>query len=95
MTVSNGATTTAPQELNSGRRKLATWSWALWDWAEQPYPTIFQTFIFATYIVSSPFGNPDSNAQWLAVAGAIAGLIVAVTSPVIDQATDQSGHRKR
>jgi len=96
MTVSNGATTTNHHaNLTPGRRKLATWSWALWDWAEQPYPTIFQTFIFATYIVSSPFGNPDSNAQWLAVAGAIAGLIVAVTSPVIGQATDESGRRKR
>ena len=91
MTVSNEATA-QPTKL---RRNLATWSWALWDWAEQPYPTIIQTFIFATYIVSSPFGDPDQNAQWLSVAGAIAGVIVALTSPIFGQATDTSGRRKR
>jgi UMF1 family MFS transporter len=26
--------------------KNATWAWMLWDWAEQPFPTIMQTFIF-------------------------------------------------
>jgi UMF1 family MFS transporter len=75
--------------------KLATWSWALWDWAEQPYPTIMQTFIFATYITSSYFGNPDANTQALALAGSIAGILVALISPVFGRRTDDSGRRKR
>ena len=75
--------------------KLATWSWALWDWAEQPYPTIIQTFIFATYITSSYFGNPDANTQALALAGSIAGILVALISPVFGRRSDDSGHRKR
>ena len=37
------------------RSKHATWAWMLWDWAEQPYPTIFQTFIFTTYITGLAF----------------------------------------
>lgn len=74
--------------------KKATWAWALWDWAEQPYPTIFQTFIFATYITSSYFGDPNQNAQALSVAGLIAGLLVAVISPVFGRRSDEAGHRK-
>ena len=77
------------------RSRRATWAWALWDWAEQPYPTIFQTFIFATYIVSESFGDPDANTQALALAGAIAGVAVAVISPVFGRRTDEAGHRKR
>jgi UMF1 family MFS transporter len=69
----------------------------LWDWAEQPYPTIIQTFIFATYITSSVFttdGNKDALAAQLGWAGAIAGLAVAVTAPIFGRRSDTSGRRK-
>ncbi len=75
-------------------RRIATWSWALWDWAEQPYPTIIQTFIFATYITSSAFGNPDANTQALSIANVIAGVLVAIISPVFGRRSDESGKRK-
>jgi UMF1 family MFS transporter len=75
-------------------QKRRVWAWALWDWAEQPFPTIFQTFIFATYITSSYFGDPDENAQKLSVAGLIAGLLVAVISPVFGRRSDEAGKRK-
>ena len=74
--------------------RRAVFAWSLWDWAEQPYPTIFQTFIFATYIVSSSFGNPDANTQALALAGAIAGIAVAIISPVFGRRSDEAGKRK-
>lgn len=75
-------------------QKRQVWAWALWDWAEQPFPTIFQTFIFATYITSSYFGDPDENAQKLSIAGLIAGLLVAVISPVFGRRSDEAGKRK-
>ena len=75
-------------------QKRRVWAWALWDWAEQPFPTLFQTFIFATYITSSYFGDPDENAQKLSVAGLIAGLLVAVISPVFGRRSDEAGKRK-
>jgi len=75
-------------------RRISTWAWALWDWAEQPYPTIIQTFIFATYITSKAFGNPDANTQALSVANIIAGVLVAVISPVFGRRSDESGKRK-
>ena len=94
MTVSNGATT-APQELTAGRRKLATWSWALWDWAEQPYPTIIQTFIFATYLASDYFGNPDDISAQIGAFNVVAGIIVALTAPMFGRRSDNNGTRKR
>ena len=76
--------------------KHATWAWMLWDWAEQPYPTIIQTFIFATYITSSYFGpNKDVLASQLGIGGAIAGLAVALSAPVFGRRSDAAGHRKR
>ncbi len=84
---------TTSNEAKPNRR--ATLSWALWDWAEQPYPTIIQTFIFATYITSSSFGDPDTITSQLGIAGGIAGLIVALTAPVFGRRSDESGHRKR
>lgn len=80
---------------NEARRgKLATWAWALWDWAEQPYPTLIQTFIFATYITSSAFGDPDANTQALSTAMIVAGVLVAIISPVFGRRADEAGRRK-
>ena len=83
--------------MNKAKSKHATWAWMLWDWAEQPYPTIIQTFIFATYITSPVFttdGNKDALAAQLGWAGAIAGLAVAVTAPIFGRRSDTSGRRK-
>jgi UMF1 family MFS transporter len=80
----------------TNRSKLATWSWALWGWAEHVYPTIMQTFIFATYITSGLFGkNKDLLSSQLGLATGIAGLLVAVFAPVLGQRADASGRRKR
>ena len=76
-------------------KKLATWAWALWDWAEQPYPTIIQTFIFATYITSEYFGDPHELSAQLGIASAIAGALVAVSAPVFGRRSDDAGNRKR
>jgi UMF1 family MFS transporter len=76
------------------RNRLATWSWALWDWAEQPYPTMIQTFIFATYIVSSAFGNKDANTSVLSVGSIAASVLVALSAPIFGRRSDDAGKRK-
>lgn len=75
-------------------KKRATFAWALWDWAEQPYPTIIQTFIFATYITSSYFGDPDQNTHMLSWAMIVSGIFVALISPVFGRRADEAGKRK-
>ncbi len=76
-------------------RRRAMWAWALWDWAEQPYPPIIQTFIFAIYITSPAFGDPDTLSAQLGIAGAIAGVAVALTAPIFGRRSDDAGNRKK
>ncbi|MBU6143888.1 MAG: MFS transporter [Acidobacteria bacterium] len=74
--------------------KLKTFSWMLWDWAEQPYPTIMQTFIFPVYLanaVATTAQQPDQSIAW---ALGIAGLIVAVIAPALGRRSDNNGRRK-
>lgn len=76
------------------RSKLTTFSWALWDWAEQPYPTLMQTFIFPVYLtgaVASGIKNADQQLGW---ATAIAGVMLALIAPVLGRRSDETGRRK-
>lgn len=66
----------------------------LWDWAEQPYPTIMQTFIFPVYLagaVATAAQNPDQAIGW-ATAGA--GVALALIAPVLGRRSDENGRRK-
>ena len=76
------------------RSKLSTWSWAIWDWAEQPYPTIMQTFIFPVYLTSAVAAGIKNADQQLGWATAIAGLLLALMAPVMGRRSDQNGRRK-
>ncbi len=75
-------------------KKNSTWAWALWDWAEQPYPTIMQTFIFPVYLagaVATAAQNADVALGWTT---AIAGVILALIAPVLGRRSDINGRRK-
>jgi len=75
-------------------KKNSTWAWALWDWAEQPYPTIMQTFIFPVYLagaVATAAQNADVALGW---ATAISGVILALIAPVLGRRSDINGRRK-
>ena len=74
--------------------KRATLSWALWDWAEQPYPTLMQTFIFPVFLVKAVGANVDNPDIWVGWSTAIAGLILAIIAPVMGRRSDTSGRRK-
>jgi UMF1 family MFS transporter len=85
-------------------------SWALWDWSNQPFNTVILTFVFtALYLTSDSFLMPEQVAltgadKDLAIAGltsglglaiTIAGIAVALLAPVIGQRSDAAGSRKR
>ena len=38
--------------------KLGQFSWALFDWANQPFFTVVTTFIFAPYFANVMIGDP-------------------------------------
>ena len=87
------AMTNADVAASKSKRK-GTFAWALWDWAEQPFPTIFSTFIFPIYITSTAFGSPEDTSRALGLATTIAGVMVALAAPVFGRRSDEAGRRK-
>jgi UMF1 family MFS transporter len=81
---SNGAST----------KKRGTFAWALWDWAEQPFPTIMQTFIFPVYLAGAVATAGDHADSQLGVATSVAGIILALIAPVLGRRSDENGRRK-
>ena len=73
---------------------MATAAWCLFDWANSPFPTIVSTFVFANYFVRVVAPDPDSGAALWALAGAVAGILTAIMSPVLGAFADQGGARK-
>ncbi len=78
----------------AAKKPRGTFAWALWDWAEQPFPTIFSTFIFPIYITSSAFGPEEDTSRALGLAATIAGIAVALVAPVFGRRSDEQGRRK-
>src|SRR5690625_2614251 len=68
--------------------------WSMWSWGNATVSAVMTTFVFGTYITSEAFGPGDRGAQYLAVATAVAGAIIALTAPVIGQRTDKAGRRR-
>lgn len=74
--------------------RLALVSWALYDWANSAFPTVILTFIFAAYFTRrvAPSGE-SASAMWGYALGA-AGLVIALTAPLLGAAADRLGRNK-
>lgn len=86
-----GATTASGQQT---KPRLLTWpvlAWGLWDWGSAAFNAVITTFVFATYLVSSSFGDTTSNQSRLSAGMAIAGLLIALLAPVTGQRADRAG----
>lgn len=82
-------------------------SWMLFDWAAQPHYTLVQTFLFAPYFANAVVENSTcgsliaegseraacGQSLW-GYAAAVAGLLIAIASPLLGAAADGSGRRK-
>ncbi len=69
-------------------------SWALYDWANQSFPTVIQTFIFAAYFTRRVAENETTGTAMWGNILAVSGLIVAFGGPVLGAIADQGGRRK-
>lgn len=69
-------------------------AWYLYDWACSSFSSVIVTFIFATYFTEKvAFNNIVGTAQW-GTAMSIAGLCIAILSPIFGAITDHEGRRK-
>lgn len=81
--------------MRGDRKGLARVAWSLFDWAAQPFFTLILTFVFAPYFATRVASDPASGQALWGWATAAAGLVVAVSSPVMGALADRSGARKR
>lgn len=74
--------------------RLGQYSWALFDWANQPFFTIITTFIFAPYFANVMVGDPiQGQAAW-AFTQSASGILIALMSPFLGAMADAGGPRK-
>lgn len=74
--------------------RAAIASWLLFDWAAQPWFTLVTTFVFGPYFAARLAADPvQGQASW-GYGAAVAGLVIAILSPVLGAVADASGSRK-
>jgi UMF1 family MFS transporter len=74
--------------------KLGQFSWALFDWANQPFFTVVTTFIFAPYFANVMIGDAVAGQTAWAFTQSASGIIIAVLSPFLGAMADAGGRRK-
>ena len=77
-----------------GAGPLAVASWALFDWATQPFYTLVVTFLFAPYFVNGFVGDADWGAALWAYATGGAELLAAIVAPALGAIADAGRPRK-
>ncbi len=82
----------ADEFVNSDKKGI--WSWMLFDFAAQPYHTLIITFIFAPYFASFVASDPVAGQSQWGYGTAIAGIIIAIMSPILGSIADATGPRK-
>ena len=76
----------------SHRKRI--WGWFFFDWASQPYNTLILTFVFGPYIAELLGSGSDAQAAW-GFGVAAAGVIIAISAPVLGAIADTGGSRMK
>ena len=75
-------------------KKRPVLSWCLYDWANSVLATIIFTFVFSVYFARGIVGDETLGSSMWGYAIGIAGLIIAVTGPILGAISDAYGPRK-
>ena len=91
--MSDAITAHTAEPPNPRVKRTHVTAWAMWDWGSAAFNAVMITFVFGTYLASDTFGADDRGTSWLAAGNAIAGVVIALTAPVIGQRADRDGRR--
>lgn len=69
-------------------------AWILFDWAAQPFFTLVTTFVFAPFFASALAEDAARGQALWGYATGLAGLCIALLSPVLGAIADKGGSRK-
>ena len=72
----------------------AGFSWALFEFARNPYYMLIFTYVFPPYFAQFVIGNPVEGQATVSEATKWAGIIGALTSPALGAMMDRGGRRK-
>ena len=91
-----GSTNTAaqPAAVTTSAPVRALTGWVLVDWALQPFYTLVLTFLFAPYFTTAVASDPVHGQAMWGYAAAIAGILIAIGSPLLGAMADGRGRRK-
>ncbi len=81
-----------PMTAPAPRRAIV--AWCLYDWGNSAFPTVIGTFLFSAYFAQGVAPTPELGTALWGQATALAGLAVALASPVLGAIADQGGRRK-
>lgn len=81
----------APREPAS---TFAQAAWVCYEWANQPYFSLVTIFLFAPYLTQTVVGDPVRGQAIWGYTQAIAGIIIALSSPLLGAMADAAGPRK-
>jgi len=70
------------------------WSWALFEWARNPYVILCGVYVMAPYVTNIVIGDPVRGQVALANWHTISGVTVALTAPFLGAAADAMRSRK-
>jgi MFS transporter, UMF1 family len=69
-------------------------SWALVEFARNPYVSLIFMFVFAPYFAATVVGDPVRGQELWSFSYTIAGACIAVVAPIIGAIADRMGRRK-
>lgn len=69
--------------------------WMMFDWAAQPFFTVVITFVFGPYFAARMASDPVAGQFAWSLTATIAGIVIAILSPVLGSIADATGNRKR
>lgn len=78
----------------AARIDRGAFSWALFEWARNPWVLLGTIYVFQPYLSNVVIGDPVRGQSMLAGWHTMAGMIIAVTAPFLGAATDRMGRRK-
>ena len=76
------------------KNKKQIFSWALYDFANQPFTTIIVTFIYSIFFVNEIALNEQYGTTMWSYAIAITAIVVSFLSPILGALADSIGYRK-
>jgi UMF1 family MFS transporter len=70
------------------------WAWAFYDWANSAFPTVVSTFVIAAYFAQGIAPDPATGQSQWGWTLAVAGLCIAILSPLLGAVADAGGRRR-